>query len=535
MFRSEAMRQVARLMRVAAVCERRGISAGDALGLAREAEERDWSRREFLRASAGAAAAVSLGLAGRAVARPVRGSPRIAIVGAGLAGLVCADTLLRRYGLSATIYEAHAKRIGGRCFSLRGLVAGKVAENGGEFIDTTHKTMRAYANEFNLAREDVGRAPGEVAYFFDNQRFTDKEVVEEYRQLVERMRPDLQASSGEPTFFSHNAMDVVLDRRSLAEYLDMPAWDLPLARAAISEAYVAEYGLEPSEQSCLNMLLFIHLDKRRRFTPFGVFSDERFHLVGGNDAIATNIAARLPEPVQMGMQLTKLRMNAGEYELKFQGNATRVADTVVLTLPFTVLRQVKLDASLGLSVDKRNAIDTLGYGTNAKTMIAFHGKPWLSSGSNGSAYTDLTNVQTTWETSPMTPGAMSILTDYAGGNRGADLKPDSVQQQVAAFLAGLESVYPGVANAAVKNGVQFVAHLEHWPSNPLSQGAYTCYRLGQFTSVAGLEGQAAGRLKFAGEHTDSFYSWQGFMEGACLSGIRAAEEIVADIRAGVFS
>ena len=135
----------------------------------------------------------------------------------------------------------------------------------------------------------------------------------------------------------------------------------------------------------------------------------------------------------------------------------------------------------------------------------------------------------------MTPGEMSILTDYAGGNRGADLKPDSVQQQVAAFLAGLESVYPGVANAAVKNGVQFVAHLEHWPSNPLSQGAYTCYRLGQFTSVAGLEGQAAGRLKFAGEHTDSFYSWQGFMEGACLSGIRAAEEIVADIRAGVFS
>ena len=85
----------------------------------------------------------------------------------------------------------------------------------------------------------------------------------------------------------------------------------------------------------------------------------------------------------------------------------------------------------------------------------------------------------------------------------------------------------------MRNGGQFVAHLEHWPSNPLTQGSYTCYLPGQFTSVAGLEGQAAGRLKFAGEHTDSFYSWQGFMEGACLSGIRAAEEIVADIRAGV--
>ena len=143
---------------------------------------------------------------------------------------------------------------------------------------------------------------------------------------------------------------------------------------------MAEYGLEPSEQSCLNMLLFLHLDKRRRFTPFGVFSDERFHLVGGNDAIATNIAARLP-PVQTGMKLTGLAMKiAGEYVLQFNDDATRVAvaDTVVLTLPFTVLRQVKLDPSLGLSEDKQRAIKALGYGTNAKTMIAFHGKPWLT-------------------------------------------------------------------------------------------------------------------------------------------------------------
>jgi monoamine oxidase len=36
-----------------------------------------------------------------------------------------------------------------------------------------------------------------------------------------------------------------------------------------------------------------------------------------------------------------------------------------------------------------------------------------------------------------------------------------------------------------------------------------------------------------GEHTDSFYSWQGYMEGACLSGLRTAGEVLADIKAGV--
>jgi monoamine oxidase len=50
--------------------------------------------------------------------------------------------------------------------------------------------------------------------------------------------------------------------------------------------------------------------------------------------------------------------------------------------------------------------------------------------------------------------------------------------------------------------------------------------------VAGLEGEAAGLVKFAGEHADSFYSWQGFMEGACLSGIRAANELLADVKSG---
>ena len=45
--------------------------------------------------------------------------------------------------------------------------------------------------------------------------------------------------------------------------------------------------------------------------------------------------------------------------------------------------------------------------------------------------------------------------------------------------------------------------------------------------MAGLEGVPAGNLFFAGEHTNSFYEWQGFMEGAALSGIAVAKSILA--------
>jgi len=198
-----------------------------------------------------------------------------------------------------------------------------------------------------------------------------------------------------------------------------------------------------------------------------------------------------------------------------------------------VLRLVALDPSLGLDPAKRRAIDTLGYGTNAKTMIAFNGRPWFERyGANGTVFSDLAHVQTTWESNRGRSISSGIITDYASGNRGAALNPAAVQTQVSAFLADLDVVLPGTRAAASEQRGRYVAHLEHWPSNPNVRGSYTCYRPGQFTTVAGLEGPSVGGLKFAGEHADSFYSWQGYMEGACLSGIRAANEILDEIRRG---
>jgi monoamine oxidase len=209
------------------------------------------------------------------------------------------------------------------------------------------------------------------------------------------------------------------------------------------------------------------------------------------------------------------------------------ADVVVVAIPFSVLRGVQLDASLGLSADKRRAINTLGYGTNAKTMVAFNGRPWSTQyAASGGTYSDLANHQNTWESNRANATSKGIITDYASGDRGAALRASRLQTQVDAFLTDFNKLFPGIKSSAARKGNAYVAHLEHWPTNPLSLGSYTCYLPGQFTTVEGLTGEAAGLLKFAGEHADSFYSWQGYMEGGCLSGSRAASEVLADIKAG---
>jgi monoamine oxidase len=97
----------------------------------------------------------------------------------------------------------------------------------------------------------------------------------------------------------------------------------------------------------------------------------------------------------------------------------------------------------------------------------------------------------------------------------------------------LDNIFPGTRAAVARDASgRFRVHLEHWPSNPLTRGSYTCYRPGQFTSIAGNEGAPIGNRYFAGEHANSFYEWQGFMEGAALSGIQAAKEILQDMKVG---
>jgi monoamine oxidase len=79
-------------------------------------------------------------------------SPRVLVVGAGLAGLRCAE-LLQRSGVGVELHEA-SDRVGGRCWSARGLADGIVAEHGGEHIAPNHRHVIALAQELGFDLED---------------------------------------------------------------------------------------------------------------------------------------------------------------------------------------------------------------------------------------------------------------------------------------------------------------------------------------------------------------------------------------------
>jgi monoamine oxidase len=559
------MAQLLRLLRLGRQCARTGESADEAIGIALEKQAleghafeehafeahalekhafenqerlRDEGRRRFAQ---GAVAGVAVAAAGamtpyawaasaklrRTVKAKLLQRGNVAVIGAGLAGLACASELTR-LGVNAQVFEAGA-RVGGRVRSLRGYFPGQTVELGGEFIGRSHHAMQGYARAFGLTLEDASSFAGERYYDFGGRRYTEAQAVDEFRGFSQSIREDLNALSF-PTADRHTEADAVFDFMTLDEYLQLHGGS-ELLRGLIGAAYAAEYGASIDEQSAYSFLRFAHADARTKYSPFGGAGDGRLHVVEGNDRIVDGLARTLPAPVALGYRLVAMRkLASGRVRLTFDLGGRSVQsdyDAVVLALPFSVLRDVQMHASLQLPDWKRFAIDNAAMSDNAKLMVGFDRAYWRSlHDSNGELSSDRAELQQTWESNPSNGGSTGgVLTQLIGGAQARAMDPANVARYANQFVGEVERVLPGAVEAAqYKANGDFVSHLENWSLNPLSKGAYSCHRPGYFTTIAHREAKPVGNLLFAGEHTSSFYEWQGTMEGAVLSGFRAAFE-----------
>ena len=477
----------------------------------------DAGRRRLLQgASAG------LVLAGcHAVPSTVRPSgDEVVIVGAGIAGLAAAWRL-RQAGVPVRVFEAQ-NRVGGRMLSLRDHFAdGQVVELGGELIDTDHVRIRALAAELGLELDDL--LAGETlhdTWYFDGRRIGEREIIEAFVPVAAAIERDVASlGEGDLDYRDANPAFRALDALSIAQWLDrngVSGW----LRKLLEVAYTTEMGLEPGEQSALNLLTFIGTDDPDAFRIFGA-SDERFHVRGGNDLIPQRLGERLGDAIESGSVLESVRGDAGGYTLSFRRGAASMpvqASQVILALPFTLLRKVEL--SLDLPEAKRRAIERLAYGSNAKLMIGFDRRVWCEHDANGASMSDL-SYQTSWDTSRKQPGTAGILTNFTGGRHGVELGAGTPQQQAERAVADLEQLFPGIA--AARSGQRQARF--HWPSHPWTLGSYACFRPGDWSQLRGAMGESVGGLHFAGEHCA--LETQGFMEGGCESGELAAAAVLA--------
>jgi monoamine oxidase len=517
-------------------------SFGDAL---EPVEHAVVSRRGLLRM--GGAIGVSAALAACTARQPSRaGTPkagargaaqgaRVVVVGAGLAGTTAAYRLAQN-GVHVRLFEAR-DRIGGRCWTARGFADGQTAEHGGEFIDTRHVHLRGLAAELGLQLDDLwkGDVSGSVSpswingHYFPYARVgaqTDRisaAITAQARRLgvigAGGKASDLAYSYGTAT-----AQAQQMDELNMREWIDQHVPGVPGdVKTFLDQTMSGWYGLDMAGLSALNWIDFLVIP-----SPGG---DERWHVKHGNDQVPVLAASALPAgTVQLESPLRAVIKRAdGTYELRFGGSASStpvIADRVIITLPWTTLRDVDLEGA-GFSGYRMTAIGELGMGTDVKLLLQYsqrpaafrvHGAPW--SGTVNYANPNYA----TWDSAPTQPGTAGLITVYAGGSGSQAFASTAYhawapRDLTATIVGQLDHVVPGT-------GKQFngKAWLDYWTGDPWTRGSYAAYTPGQMTKYWGYAGIPEGNVHFAGEHT-STYS-QGFLNGGVESGQRAAIEVL---------
>ncbi len=433
---------------------------------------------------------------------------------------------LSKAGLSATVFEG-SDRTGGRMFTATNLLGdGLTTELGGEFIDSTHEEMLALMTEFGLERLDT-MGPGTEAlkpetYFINGRHYSHAQAARAFAPLATKILADYDAL-GDVVDYKTEGGGSAIDRMSVAEYFDRigaTGW----MRELLDVAYVTEYGLDTGEQSALNFVFLIGTGDLEDATAMSLLgeSDERYKVRGGNQRIVDALASRLDSQIRRRHRLEAVRSRGTGFTLSFQtdgGAVEQEADIVVLAIPFTLLRDVRMDVELPEL--KRRVIRDLGYGANAKVMVGFNSRVWQRTGYSGATYSD-EPFQLAWDNSYLQPGAVGGLTLYSGGRLALEAGQGTREEVAARLMAGIERAYPGATRARNGRVERF-----HWPTFPWTKSSYSCYRPGQWTTLAGAEGVPVGNLFFAGEHCS--YDFQGYMNGAAQSGVDTAAAVMAKV------
>jgi monoamine oxidase len=394
---------------------------------------------------------------------------RVAVAGAGLAGLAAADELARA-GHEVSVFEAR-DRVGGRVWSRR-LDNGAVVEMGAEYILPGDTMVRELAGRFGLGLWDKGmrygrRDPRGGIGTTHEELAVAAAAVE---RALEDARPELSA-------------------RALLQGLDIPAGarEALLARVEISSAHAAE------QVAARDLAGIAHVDE-----------EPAPSIAGGNQGLALALAAGLGERVHLNSPVERIEW--GEGVRICAGGAELDTEGCVVAVPASVVGRIVFEPALPGEVFE--AFASVRYGHAAKLFVPLTGP------APPSAVMSVPERYWTWTATGGGPEAQPVLSCFAGS--AAALDALRVSEGPGVWLQSVERLRDDLVLEPAG------AVLSTWSDDPWVQAAYSA---SPGPEVADAAAGPHGPLVFAGEHLGGAHA--ALMEGAVRSGQSAARALTA--------
>jgi monoamine oxidase len=478
----------------------------------------------------------------------------VAIVGAGLAGLVAARRIAAA-GMRPLVVEAR-ERVGGRLLNEE-IGDGKVVEVGGQWSGPTQKRIAALAAELGVdtfPTHDEGRHLIELA-----GRATS------YTGALTDARPgllrDLSRAISPLALADLEQARARLDRMAREVPLEEPwmapkaaSWDgqtfaswvrrntrTAAARQLFELATEAVWAAEPGDVSLLHVLFYTHSGGgfNTLIGTGGGAQQDRFH--GGSQRLALLMAEqlgkerlRLGAPVRLiehgekGVTIHAGRLRQpGAYENapsvagEGAGDVIVSARRAIVAIPPTLAGRIAYDPPLPARRDQLT--QRMPQGTAIKTMAIYETPFWRDQGLSGQAASEAGPARVVFDNSPP-DGTPGVLLGFLEGRLARQWGARPAPERRQAVLAGHARLF-GERAARPERFIERVWADEEW-----TRGCYGCLMTtGGWTEYGRALRAPIGPLHWAGAETATI--WNGYMDGAVQSGERAAAEALAALQA----
>ncbi|PWT87453.1 MAG: hypothetical protein C5B55_14750 [Blastocatellia bacterium] len=238
----------------------------------------------------------------------------------------------------------------------------------------------------------------------------------------------------------------------------------------------------------------------------------RWHKIkGGTDLLPKAFAQRLSNKIRYNTPVVKIQQDVkGPRVTVLHGGSpeTIIADRVLCTIPFSVLRNIELPSDF--SDRKLSIIKGAQYAAVSRVYLQTRNRFWEDKGLNGFAFTN--RAVEIWQPTWSQPGPRGILMTYARPGEAERVGEMKESERISTTLTQLDEMFPGLRER-FEGGTS-----KYWMDDEWSRGAWSFVNVREFINAT----SADGKIHFAGEHLSLWSSW---MQGALTSGLRAVKEI----------
>src|SRR4051795_13644809 len=445
----------------------------------------------------------------------------VIVVGADLAGLTAAREI-QRAGKTAIVLEAR-DRVGGRTLN-HPIGDGKVVEVGGQWIGPGQDLMKRLAQDMKVDTFPTHSKGHNVIEF--NGKLT------RYRGTIPRIGPHVLADVAQAQLkIARLAKRIPLDEpwsAKDARKLDGQTFETWLrrnvytkgGRALLELSVEAVWAAEPADLSLLHVLFYARSAGGfdRLLDTEGGAQQDRF--VGGSQLVSIRLAAELGDGVvHLGHPVT--RIEHGEHGVRVSAGTsfTATGKQVIVAIPPTLTSRIAYDPPLPGHRDQLT--QRMPQGSVIKCMAIYDEPFWRAEGLSGMATSDTGPAKIVFDNSPP-DGSPGVLLGFLEGERARVIGRLPADQRREQILAGLTRLFGPKASKPAG----FIER--SWAEEEWTRGCYGCYMPpGAWTSYGDALRAPIGRIHWAGAETATV--WNGYMDGAVQSGVRAATEALASV------